>query len=135
MNRNFSYKTVTEESLNELIANAKKEKYYDLHKDLFTDLEKDIAHNLDQDLTMFKGEITDLLEDEIISRYFYEEGAIAWTIKKDEQVSKALDILNNKEEYNSILKGKTGSILITMKNDENHMKTDYPVNRYYQEPI
>ncbi len=135
LNRNFSYKTVTEESLNELIVNAKKEKYYDLHKDLFTDLEKDIAHNLDHDLTMFKGEITDLLEDEIISRYFYEEGAIAWTIKKDEQVSKALDILNNKEEYNSILKGKTGSILITMKNDENHMKTDYPVNRYYQEPI
>ena len=33
--RNFSYKTNTEESLNELIANAKKEKYYDIHKDLF----------------------------------------------------------------------------------------------------
>ena len=69
-------------------------------------LEKDIAHSLDQDLTLFRSEITDLIEDEIISRYFYEEGAIAWTIKKDEQVLKALEILNNKEEYNSILKGK-----------------------------
>ena len=94
--RNFSYKTVTEESFNELIANAKKEKYYDMHKDLFTALEKDLAHDLDQDLTLFRNEITELIEDEIISRYFYEGGAISWTIKKDEQVLKALEILNNK---------------------------------------
>ena len=79
--RKFSYKTSTEESLNELIANAKKEKYYDMHKDLFTELEKDVAHSLDQDLTIFKREITELIEDEIISRYFYEDGAIAWTIR------------------------------------------------------
>ena len=52
-----------------------------LHKDLFSDLEKDVTHNLDQDLTLFKGEITDLIEDEIIGSYFYENGAIAWTIK------------------------------------------------------
>ena len=38
LKRNFSYKTITEESFNELIANAKKEKYYDIHKDLFTEL-------------------------------------------------------------------------------------------------
>ncbi len=129
LNRKFNYKTVTEESLNELITNAKKEKYYDIHKDLFNDLEKDIAHNLDQDLKMFRSEITDLMEDEIISRYFYESGAIEWTIKKDEQVSKAIDILNNKEEYSSILKGTAGSILVTRKNDQNNTKSETPQNR------
>ena len=113
LKRNFTYKTVTEESLNELITNAKREKYYDLHKDLFTGLERDIAHSLDHDLTTFRTEITELLEDEIISRYFYEEGAIAWTIKKDEQVLKALEVLNNGTEYSSILRGKTGSLLIS----------------------
>ena len=123
LNRNFSYKTVTEESFNELIANAKKEKYYDIHKDLFTELEKDIAHSLDQDLTLFRSEITDLLEDDIISRYFYEDGAIAWTIKKDEQVLKALQILNNKEEYSSILKGKAGSILTVSTRENHHQKS------------
>ena len=71
--RNFNYRTDSEESLDELIANAKKEKYYDIHKQLFTDLEKDIAHDLDQDLTLFKSEITELIEEEIIGRYFYEE--------------------------------------------------------------
>jgi carboxyl-terminal processing protease len=135
LNRNFSYKTATEESLNELIANAKREKYYDIHKDLFTEMENDIAHSLDQDLTMFRSEITDLLEDEIITRYFYESGAIAWTIKKDEQILKALEILNNKEEYDSILKGKAGTILVTKKNDPNHGKSEKMENRRNQGPI
>lgn len=135
IDRNFSYNTVTEESLKELISNAKKEKYYDMHKDLFTDLEKDIAHSLDQDLTVFRNEITDLIGDEIISRYFYEEGAIAWTIKTDVQIKKALEILNNKDGYNSILKGKTGSILVPDKVDQNIIKADSPGNSKKEEPV
>ena len=83
-------------------------------KNFFINLEKDITHSMDQDLTMFRSEITELIEDEIISRYFYESGAIAWTIRKDKQVLKALDVLNSKEEYSSILKGKTGSIILLL---------------------
>ncbi len=116
VSRNFNYTTATEASLNRLIENAKREKYYDLHKNLFDELQKDIAHNLDQDLLIFKPEIMELLEEEIISRYFYEEGSIAWTIKNDEQVNKALEVLNNKEEYSSILSGRTKSSLITRLN-------------------
>lgn len=133
--RNFSYKTATEDSFNELVSTAKKEKYYDLHKDLFNELEKDLAHSIDEDLVTFRSEITDLIEDEIISRYFYEDGAIAWTIKKDEQVLKALDILNNKEKYTSILKGTSGSILITRKNEADMAKTNIQGTRKNQEPV
>ena len=133
--RNFSYKTGTEESLNDLISNARKEKYYDIHKDLFDDLEKDIAHSLDQDLALFRSEITDLTEDEIISRYFYESGAIAWTIKTDKQILKARDILNNKEEYGSILSGTAGSILITKKNDSPSANAEIFHREKIMEPI
>jgi carboxyl-terminal processing protease len=115
--RKFDYQTSTENSLNQLISNARKEKYYDLHKDLFEELEKDIVHNLDHDLTRFRDEITDLIEEEIISRYFYEEGAIAWGIKGDEQVIKALETLNNREKYSSILSGKTTPALITRQDN------------------
>lgn len=135
MNRKFSYKTSTEESLNDLITNAKKEKYYDIHKDLFISLEKDITHSLDQDLTMFRSEITDLISDDIISRYFYEDGAIAWTIKKDEQVLKAVEILNNKEVYSSILKGKMGSILLTRKNLQTTYKSEPQGNSKIREHV
>lgn len=133
--RNFSYKTGTEESFNELISNAKREKYYDMHKDIFNELEKDISHSLDQDLSAFRNEISDLIEDEIISRYFYEGGAIAWTLKKDEQVLKALEVLNNEEEYTSILKGKAGSTLISRENDQNSPKSNLAEPKIFQEPV
>jgi carboxyl-terminal processing protease len=126
--RKFSYKTITEMSLNELIANAKKEKYYDLHKDIFTELQKELNHTLDNDLTTFKNEITELLEDEIIGRYFYEEGSIAWTVKTDEQVLKAVEILNKSQDYNSILQGKKGPILITHEAKNPAMKVSLVEN-------
>lgn len=111
--RNFNYSTITELSLNELISNAKKEKYYDLHKDLFTELQNDLRHTLDNDLITFRAEITELLEDEIIGRYFYEEGSIKFSLGADEQVIKAVEILKKGDEYKSILQGRSGSILIT----------------------
>ncbi|HLN20802.1 MAG TPA: S41 family peptidase [Bacteroidales bacterium] len=111
--RKFSYNTETENSFNELISNAKKEKYYDVHKDLFDALQKDLSHSLDHDLDLFKGEIKGLIEDEIVSRYFYEAGALAWAVKKDNQVLKAIDLLNNSEQYSSILNGKAGAIMLT----------------------
>lgn len=111
--RNFTYKTNTEESFGDLVENAKREKYYELHKDLFSALEKDLSHSLSQDLDNFRDEITDLLEDEIIRRYFYEEGALAAGIKEDDQVKKAIEILNNRKQYDSILKGTAGLTLVS----------------------
>jgi carboxyl-terminal processing protease len=89
-----------------------------MHKDLFTALENHLAHSLDEDMKLFRKEITGLLEDEIISRYLYEDGAIAWTLKDDEQVAKAVEVLNNKNLYTSILKGEAGSVLLTRKNGQ-----------------
>ncbi len=114
--RGFNYTTSTETSFRRLVESAKREKYYDLHKETFDSLEKDITHNLDNDLILFRNEITELLEEEIISRYFYEAGSIEWGIKKDEQVMKALEILNNKEKYVSILSGRNEPVLVINSN-------------------
>jgi carboxyl-terminal processing protease len=119
--RKFNYRTYTEQSFTELVSNAKKEKYYEMHKDLFTALEKDISHDLDQDMMAFKPEITELLSDEIIGRYFYEDGAIKWTIKTDGQVLKAIEVLNNKQLYTSILIGKSGSIVAAGKSKKSSL--------------
>lgn len=123
VSRNFNYRTSTEFALNELISNARREKYYEMHKDLFSNLEKDLNHSLDQDLTTFKNEIASLLEDEIISRYFYEEGSIAQSLKSDEQVLNAARILENRTEYDSILKGKVGALLLAHDNYDRDLLT------------
>lgn len=101
--KHFTYKTKTEKTLSDLIAAAKQEKYYDLHRETFSKLEKDISHSLEQDLALFREEITDLLYEEIIGRYFYEEGTIEWSAKNDKQVHKAIEILNDKDKYEALL--------------------------------
>ena len=115
VSRKFEYKTLTEQTLAELENNARKEKYFDLHKDLFTEMEKDISHSLDKDLMLFKPEIKELLGEEIIGRYFYSEGSIEWTIKDDIQIKKAIEVLNDRNRYSSILSGKTSLPMITQK--------------------
>jgi len=131
--RNFSYRTETEESLSELIANAKKEKYFDQHKEIFSEMQKDLNHSLSEDLMTYKNEITGLLEDEILTRYFYEEGSIAWSIKTDEQVLKAVEILNKSQDYNSILQGKKGSVLIT--HEDKNSPTGISLLRNYDNEV
>ena len=102
-NKDFNYQTLTEMSLTDLITTAKREKYYDMYEGLFAELEQDLSHTLSQDLELFKEEIVGLLEDEIVSRYFYEEGMIEWSLRKDPQVMKAVEILNDRAQYSSIL--------------------------------
>jgi len=70
-----------------------------------------------------------------MSRYFYESGAIEWTIKTDEQILKARDILNNKEEYSSILKGTAGSILVASKSEPVNTKRENIQVRKDMEPL
>jgi carboxyl-terminal processing protease len=109
--REFSYQNPLEESFNELVEVAKKENSYDRHKEIFAALEKNFSSNIDNDLDLDRDEITELLESEIIKRYFYESGAIAFSIHRDEQIKKAVEILNNKELYKSILKNSEASII------------------------
>jgi len=106
-NKGFNYQTFTEKSFSELVKNAQREKYFDTNKELFNLLQKEITHDLKKDLMNFKNEITELLTAEIIKRYFYEEGAIQWSIKYDEEIKKAANILADKSLYKSILQGKT----------------------------
>lgn len=101
--RSFSYKTATAAGLESLISTAKREKYYELFSSEFADLEAKLAVNLSKDLELFRPEITELLEDDIIERYFYEEGAIEHAVMKDSVIIKAVELLNDRVRYNSIL--------------------------------
>jgi carboxyl-terminal processing protease len=135
ISRKFNYRTITEISLNELISNARKEKYYDLYEEQFIQLQKDITHSLDKDLISFRNEITELLEEEIVGRYFYEEGAIKRTVNKDDQVIKAIEVLGNPQKYSSILSGKTENVLITKKDSEIAASKTIPEKSQVSEPV
>ena len=110
--RNFTYKTATATALEGLITMARREKYYDLHAEAFSALESNLAINLDTDLALFRSEISELLEDEIAERYFYQEGAIQNAVGRDSTVLKAIELLNDREKYSGILKPAGNRIAI-----------------------
>ena len=85
-----------------LIEIAKREKYYDISKNESDALKAKISHNIDQDLEHFKKEISEMMTDEIVSRYYYQKGAIKAALKEDQDVEKALEILHKPEIYTAI---------------------------------
>jgi carboxyl-terminal processing protease len=72
----FSYESQSEKLLENLIEKAKEEKYYELASDEFERIKERLEPQLDKDLTVFSSEIKSLLKSEIVSRYYYQKGAV-----------------------------------------------------------
>ena len=51
-----------------------------------------------------KDEILEKLSEEIVKRYYYDEGVFMQKVKFDPTIKKTISILNNSKQYNSILK-------------------------------
>jgi len=103
-NRNFDYKTVSEDNLNELIQTAKEEKYYDAAQTEIEALKLKLAHDKNKDLQVFKEEIKQLLLEEIASRYYFQKGRLMAILNNDPVMNSAIEVLKDKAKYNKILK-------------------------------
>ena len=99
----FDYESQSEKELEELVKVAKREKYYKRAEKEIEALQSRLLNDKEEDLYAFKPEIIQFLRDEIVGRYYYEEGQIQTNLKDDNQLKKAIDILNNQEKYSSIL--------------------------------
>ena len=103
--KEFEYSTKSSEKLSDLIKTAKYEGYYDKVEDQLNALEVQLHGDRDLDLETFSKEIKELLKDEIVSRYYYQKGRIEAGIGNDPEITKAIDILSDKETMMSILHG------------------------------
>lgn len=97
--RNFEYESRSQNELEELIKSAKREKYFGLAEAEFEALKKKLEPHVDKDLKEFRDEISDLLEDEIVSRYYYQKGAIRAAINDDKGIKKAVEVLGSDTDY------------------------------------
>ncbi len=96
---NFEYELNSENKLEELIEAAKDEKYYSIASEEFDALKEKLEPNLNKDLNLFEDEIKELLEDEIVSRYYYQKGAIRAAINDDKGIEKAIEELHSSTAY------------------------------------
>jgi carboxyl-terminal processing protease len=108
--KDFEYETASVRAFNRLVTIAKNEKYYDLSEEEFRLLEEKLSHNIEKDLETFREEIVQILEEEIVGRYYYHAGRIEHQIRDDEQLTKAVSVISNLPEVLSILNGSTGAL-------------------------
>lgn len=104
--KDYAYKTSTEKLLDSLESQAKKDKYFEGAQSEFKALKAKVSHDKKQDLMKHKAEVKRLLENEIISRYYYQRGRIALGLQNDQSFEKAMSLLSQQQEYGAILKGK-----------------------------
>jgi carboxyl-terminal processing protease len=108
---NFEYDSQSKDEMEELIKSAKRDKYYEVAQAEFEALKAKLEPNLDKDLKLFKEEISELLEDEIVTRYYYQKGAIRAAINEDKGIKKAIEELNSTPAYSAYF--QSGRVIST----------------------
>ena len=101
--KNYDYTTQLEDAINKLEENKHQDPMVDKIMDKLEILKKEVAHTKEKDLVTHKTEIKNLLEEEIIGRYFFAKGEIACSIQHDNDVEEAIALLNDPAKYNRIL--------------------------------
>ncbi|NVN93757.1 MAG: S41 family peptidase [Bacteroidetes bacterium] len=101
--KDYDYITRSEKNLAELKAIAEKENYFDAIKIEYQALKDKLIHDKNADLVKNKAEIKTLLKMEIVNRYFYQKGSIEASLSDDNEILKAVELLNDTTKYKKIL--------------------------------
>ena len=99
----FKYDRLSEKRLDDLKKVAEFEGYLKDAEAEFAALSKKLEHNLERDFDNFKDDIKELVEMEIVKRYYFQRGTVESGLRDDVDFDKAVEILHNPEEYNRIL--------------------------------
>lgn len=102
--KDFEYDKMSVQSLNQLKSLMEFEGYIDMAADEFEALEAKLHPNIDRDLELFKDLIKNMIESEIVQRYYFSKGVLLHQLAGDKVFEKAVEVLKNPELYNSILK-------------------------------
>lgn len=100
----FNYQTLTEIELNEAMETAKIEGFEGNFIQNYQTILNEIEVAKKEAVEEKKAEISSLLADEIVKRYFYREGLYQHYVLQNPEILKAKEILNNKQRYAEILK-------------------------------
>lgn len=101
-NKNFKFQSASKKLLEEL-SNATAEEGIQSASEIQS-LESKLLMNQQKELQKLQPYIVPLIEKEIASRYYYQDGRIRMGLKNDGEISKAIEILSSPELYQSYLR-------------------------------
>ncbi len=99
----FSYKSETDKKADDLIASAKKERYYDELQSPLKELKAKMDQNKSAAFLKFKPELSLTLEEEIAFHYRLAKGQAEVSIDRDIEILEAKKILSNASEVKKLL--------------------------------
>lgn len=103
--KGFEFKTVAEKELETVKKAAEYENCFDDIKTLYTSMLNAIDEHKKKDLIENKKEISDILKQEIASRYYYQKGRIESSLNDDPDLENGIKVLKDITLFSSILDG------------------------------
>ena len=104
-NKNYNYTTTTEKLVNNLKVEATKEKQFAGIQAEYDALKAKMQESKKSDLQQNKEEIKQVLENEIVSRYYFDKGRYETNFKYDKELAQSVKIMQDKNQVAAILKG------------------------------
>jgi carboxyl-terminal processing protease len=104
--KEIKYETESEEMLKKFKQTAEKEKYFGAVEQEFNVLRDKMVRDKKADIEKSREEISELLADEIVTRYYYQRGGIENSFRYDPEVRRAVEILSNPSFYQDVISGK-----------------------------
>lgn len=104
--RLYKYNTMVDEDLADLTDDIKAEYANPTITATLNTLKKQIEAEKQKEYERQKPQIRTALGSEIIRRYYYDEGMIRYSLKNDQFIEKAQEVLNDAILYRKILSGK-----------------------------
>ena len=105
-NKNYSYTTQSEKLVNNLKTEATKEKQFANIQSEYEALKNKLQESKKNDLQANKEEIKQVLENEIVSRYYFEKGRFEANFKYDRELAQAVKTVQDKNQLAAILQGE-----------------------------
>ncbi|OKS89113.1 hypothetical protein RG47T_4594 [Mucilaginibacter polytrichastri] len=103
--KDYNYSTNSEKLLTSLKTEATKEKQFGEIQGEYDILKNKLMASKKNDLQLHKDEIKQVLENEIVSRYYYEKGRYEVNFKYDKELAQAVKTMQDKNQLAAVLKG------------------------------
>ena len=101
--KNYDYTLESEKIMADLEKAIKREKFDEKVNTELKQFQDLLVNSKDKDLLSHKSEISFLLQEEIVSRYYYQEGRSRAQLQMDSTLIKAISVLDNISEYRQLL--------------------------------
>ena len=99
----FEYQTQTEKDLEEVYLDASKDNLQDDISSEYANLMRTIDVAKKEQLNRKEREISKLIIDELVKRYFYREGLYEYQLSHNEEIEEAIKVLQDPQRYAKIL--------------------------------